>query len=217
MKTRRFAAALFLLAGLAACAEAPTLSPEGASPTANVLTSIVVSPSPVTVARGSTRQLSATAYDEFGAPMSGVSFTWSSAAPSVASVSSSGVVTGNAAGTATVYAVSGGVGGSTSVTVTTPPSVSLSGKMYVPRYESNPYTASVSGGSAPYTYEWRTRQGTASFWGSWQSWFSTGSSNYTYASISSCGLDRDQIEVRVTDSAGATATASFTFYLTNPC
>jgi hypothetical protein len=51
----------------------------------------------------------------------------------------------------------------------------------------------------------------------WGTWFSTGSTNYTYASISSCGLDRNDIQVQVTDALGATATADYIVYVTNPC
>lgn len=182
------------------------------------LTSISVSPNPASVYTGGTRQLTATGYDQYGATMSGLSFTWSSSNSSVASVSSSGLVSGVAVGSTSVTASASGRSGSATVNVTTPPlNASISGSQYVARHTSAQYTASTWGGTAPYTYEWRTRQGTASWWGSWQSWFSTGSTNYTYASINSCGLDRNQIEVRVTDAVGATFTTSYTVYITNPC
>ena len=95
--------------------------------------------------------------------------------------------------------------------------VSISGKQYVARHESAPYTATVTGGTAPFTYEWRTRQSGPGISGSWSSWFSTGSSNVTYASINSCGLNTNYLEVRVTDSAARQTTASYTMYITNPC
>lgn len=95
--------------------------------------------------------------------------------------------------------------------------VNISGSQYVARHQSAQYTANAAGGTAPYTYEWRSRQGSGWTWGAWQSWYSTGSTNYTYASINSCGLDRNQLEVRVTDSLGSTATSSITIYITNPC
>jgi Dual-action HEIGH metallo-peptidase len=98
-----------------------------------------------------------------------------------------------------------------------PLSVSISGKQYVARHESAPYTATPANGTAPYTYEWRTRQTGPSIWGSWSGWFSTGSSNVTYASINSCGLNTNYLEVRVTDAVGAQATGSYTIYITNPC
>lgn len=183
-----------------------------------VLTTISVTPNPTSVVLGGQRQLTASAFDQYGAPMSGVSFTWSSSSAGVATVSGSGLVTGVALGSASVTASSGGVSGSSSVSVVSPPlSVWISGKQYVARYESAQYTASASGGTTPYTYQWRSRQGTAYSWGTWQNWYSTGSTPSTYASISSCGLDRNQLEVRVTDATGATSVGSYTIYLTNPC
>ena len=110
----------------------------------------------------------------------------------------------------------GGNGGGT-IGIASALTVNISGSQSVARYQSAQYTANAAGGTAPYTYEWRSRQGNAWSWGAWQSWFSTGSTNYTYASISSCGLDRNQLEVRVTDSLGATATSSITIFISNPC
>lgn len=98
-----------------------------------------------------------------------------------------------------------------------PFSVSISGKQYVAKHESAPYTATVSGGTGPFTYEWRTRQSGPSTSGTWSGWFSTGSSNVTYASINSCGLNTNYLEVRVTDSTARQTTGSYTMYITNPC
>lgn len=183
-----------------------------------VLTSVSVSPTPTTVYVGGSRQLTATAKDQYGAAMSGYSFTWSSSNPSAASVSSSGLVSGVAAGSATITASTGGKSGSASVTVSnSPPSVWLAGPSSVTRYQSAQYTASASGGTAPYTYQWRSRQGNAYSWGSWQNWYSTGSTNYTYASVNGCGITRNQIEVLVTDANGGTATSSITSNVSNPC
>lgn len=183
-----------------------------------VLTSVTVSPTPTTVTTGSTRQLTATAKDQYGNTMSGYTFTWSSSSASVATVSSSGLVTGVSAGSATITASAGGKSGSASVTVSNPtPSVSITGPSSVTRYQSAQYTATANGGVTPYTYQWRTRQGSAWSWGSWQSWYSTGSTNYTFASVSGCGITRNQIEVLVTGANGATATSSMTATVSNPC
>jgi len=95
--------------------------------------------------------------------------------------------------------------------------VGISGKQYVAKHESAPYTATVNGGTGPFTYEWRTRQSGPSTSGTWSGWFSTGSSNVTYASINSCGLNTNYLEVRVTDSTSRQATGSYTMYITNPC
>ncbi|HEX5871506.1 MAG TPA: Ig-like domain-containing protein [Longimicrobium sp.] len=183
-----------------------------------VVTSIAVSPSPTTVFLGGTRQLTATAIDQYGYAMSGVAFTWGSGNTSLATVSGSGLVSGVGLGSVSISASAGGKTGYASVSVTNPPlAVGISGSQYVTRHQSAQYTANTSGGTPGYTYQWRTRQGSPSFWGSWSGWFSTGSTNSTYASINSCGLDRNQIEVLVTDALGATATSSYTVYISNPC
>lgn len=57
-------------------------------------------------------QLSARAVDSNGNTMTGVSFSWSSSNPALASVNSSGLVHANARGTVTIRASSGGVTGS---------------------------------------------------------------------------------------------------------
>lgn len=95
--------------------------------------------------------------------------------------------------------------------------VSISGKQNPALHESPPYTATVSGGTPGFTYEWRTRQSGPSTSGSWSGWFSTGTSNVTYASINSCGLNTNYLEVRATDSTGRQATGSYVMYLSNPC
>lgn len=183
-----------------------------------VLTSVTVAPTPTTVNVGGNRQLTATAKDQYGAAMSGYTFTWSSSNTAAATVGSTGLVTGVAPGSATITASTGGKSGSASVTVSYPaPSVSISGPSWVTRYQSAQYTAAANGGSTPYTYQWRTRQGNSSTWFSWQSWYSTGSTNYTFSSVNGCGITRNQIEVKVTDANGATAISSYTATVSNPC
>ena len=98
-----------------------------------------------------------------------------------------------------------------------PFSVSISGKQNPALHESPPYTATVNGGTPGFTYEWRTRQSGPSTSGSWSGWFSTGTSNVTYASINSCGLNTNYLEVRVTDSTARQTTGSYVMYLSNPC
>jgi hypothetical protein len=116
MKLSRTLLAVGLLAA-AACSDIPTggVRSTGA-PSRLVVNRVDVAPA--TVVQGSTAQLTATAYDANNNPTSySGSITWSSASPSVASVNSSGVVTGNAPGTATVFATIEGVVGSATVTV----------------------------------------------------------------------------------------------------
>ena len=86
---------------------------------AQVLTSITVSGGSTVVA-GSTLQLIAAARDQNGKAMTGA-FTWASDATAVATVSGSGLVTGVAAGGANIAASSGGVNGTTAITVTAAP------------------------------------------------------------------------------------------------
>ena len=67
---------------------------------------------------GATAQLSATARDESGGPAGGVEFTWSSSAASVATVSSTGLVTAVANGSATITArVKGGASAAATIAV----------------------------------------------------------------------------------------------------
>ena len=94
---------------------------------------------------------------------------------------------------------------------------SITGSQYINLHQSAQYTASLSGGTAPFTYEWRVRQGQALSWESWSPWYSTGTTNYTYASLHTCGYDRFQLEVAVRDSRSYTANATYTVYILNPC
>ena len=83
------------------------------------LTGLTLSPLTPSITKGATRQLTATgAYSDGTSRDLSTSATWSSSNPAVASVSSSGLVTGVAAGTATVTATSGGTNASTVVTIT---------------------------------------------------------------------------------------------------
>ena len=79
--------------------------------------SISVSPSSATVDVGATVQLTATA----SPPGTATTFTWSSSNAAVATVSSSGLVTGIAPGAATISAAAGGKTGSASISVPAPP------------------------------------------------------------------------------------------------
>src|SRR5207248_4994386 len=67
---------------------------------------------------GQTTQLTATPQDAGGNPLAGRAITWSSGNASVATVSQSGLVTANAAGSATITATSEGKSGSAAITVT---------------------------------------------------------------------------------------------------
>ena len=92
------------------------------------IVSVTVSPTSASLDVGATVSLSASVLDSGGQPVPGASLTWSSSAPDVASVSSTGVVTGLAEGDATITATAtNGVAGSSAVHVNAvgiPPSTS---------------------------------------------------------------------------------------------
>ena len=80
--------------------------------------SVVVSPAIASVAVGSKQQFSVTFKDGNGNTLTGRSITWASSNAEVAPVSSSGLVTGSMAGSATITATSEGVSGTAAVSVT---------------------------------------------------------------------------------------------------
>ncbi len=83
-----------------------------------ILQSITVSPSSPIVGQGSTVQLTATGVNDDGSTASLNSVDWSSSDTSVATVDTSGMLKGVAAGTATITAKSGSVSGTATVNVT---------------------------------------------------------------------------------------------------
>src|SRR2546427_8743647 len=70
----------------------------------SVVVTVTVSPAAPSVAVGGTLLLTATPKDANGNPLTGRTVTWASSAPAVATVSSTGLVTGMAAGAATITA-----------------------------------------------------------------------------------------------------------------
>src|SRR5881396_1065576 len=88
--------------------------------TSNPVASVTVSPPSGSVAVGQTWQLAATPKDAGGNPLSGRSITWSSGDPAAVTVDG-GLVTGVAAGSATITATSEGQSGTALVTVTAAP------------------------------------------------------------------------------------------------
>lgn len=106
------------ISAVAATASGTTTASTGVTCLAPVLQSITVAPATITLAAGGTAQLSATGVYSSG-PTESLTVTWSSSAPSVATVSSTGVVTCNAtatsAGQATITATSGTTTGSVTV------------------------------------------------------------------------------------------------------
>lgn len=102
--------------------------------------SVSVTPAQPTVAAGNTVQLTATPLDAQGQPLSGRAVTWQSGNTAIATVTSSGAVTGVALGSTTITATSEGQSGTAQVTVTAGPAAAL---------EANaPVSQSVTAGAA---------------------------------------------------------------------
>jgi uncharacterized protein YjdB len=108
-----------------------TASSEGKSGTATVavtgapVAAVNVTPPTASVVVGQTTTLSAQPVDANGAALSGRAIAWSTSNDKVATVDQSGVVTGVAAGQATITATSEGKSGSAVVTVTAVPVASV--------------------------------------------------------------------------------------------
>jgi len=118
-----------VVTGIAAGAATITATCAGKSGTAAitvtaappVVTTVTVAPPTASINVGATVTLTATVKDAQGNVMTGQTITWSSSNTAIATVSSGGVVTGVAAGSATVTATCSGKTGSSAVTVTSPP------------------------------------------------------------------------------------------------
>ncbi|HEV8263322.1 MAG TPA: Ig-like domain-containing protein, partial [Gemmatimonadales bacterium] len=114
-----------LVTGGAAGTATITASSEGKNGTAAITVTVVpvatvtVSPAAASVPVGQTVQLAATPKDASGNPLSGRVVTWATSNAAVATVNGSGLVTGGAAGTATITASSEGKNGTAAITVTT--------------------------------------------------------------------------------------------------
>jgi uncharacterized protein YjdB len=100
-----------------------TASANGATGHATVVVStgavktIAITPSSVSLVTGVTKQLAATLTDAAGNTISGQAVSWSSSSSTVATVSTSGLVTANRSGSATITAAAGGASGRATLTV----------------------------------------------------------------------------------------------------
>lgn len=115
------ALAVSLLSGVAlfACGTEGSTGP----PQQPIVVSVVITPSSAALESiGATLPLSASALDAIGNTISGKTFTWSSANENSVSVSSSGLVTAVANGSATITATTDGVSGTAFVIVVVFPS-----------------------------------------------------------------------------------------------
>lgn len=99
---------------------------DGTGPGQKPVASVTVAPLLDTIAPAATVQLTATAKDAAGNPVSGRTVTWSSSSPSVATVSSTGLVTGVDSGSVAITAsVEGKNGGATIAVYTRVASVTV--------------------------------------------------------------------------------------------
>jgi len=85
-------------------------------PTGTLVASVVIN-APRNIALGKSVQFSAVALDQNGQIVIGATFEWSSSNTAIATVSSTGVVTGVAAGSATITARLGTISDSVEITV----------------------------------------------------------------------------------------------------
>ena len=180
-----------------------------APPPNPVVTSVTVSPPSTSVATGATVTLTATVKDQQGNVMGGQTIAWSTSDASVATVSSNGVVTGVAAGSATITATSSGKSGTSSITVTAPPSV-------VTTVTVAPASASINvGATVSLTATVRDAQGNVMN-GQTVSWTT---SNGSYATVNSngvvTGVSTGQATITATAS-GKTGTSTITVSAPTP-
>jgi len=108
-------------------------------------TQVTVSPPDTAIASGATVQLTATARDGFGDPVSGASYQWSSLNPTVATVSATGLVHSEGpAGIATIQATTGTISGAAQVTVLDSLIVART------KLPGSPYAANISSTNVAY-------------------------------------------------------------------
>lgn len=96
------------------------VAPQGHEPAPVAVASILLGPNPSALEPGGTAILRATPRDDRGTPLDDRPVVWTSSDPAVATVSSSGVVTGVAPGTATIMASSEAKSAQVRVTVNAP-------------------------------------------------------------------------------------------------
>lgn len=127
---------------------------------------ISISPTQASVVATKTVTLAVTLTDTLGKKVASPSVTWSSDKPAIAKVSSSGVVTGVAAGTAKITAASSGVSVSAMVTVTPQPSPPPSqetvpqgpGSLFSGYSESSPHWSHIRTLATDFYYHWNAAE-----------------------------------------------------------
>jgi uncharacterized protein YjdB len=174
------------------------------APPATPVATVDVTPATVTVGAGQTAQLTATPKSATGAPLTGRSITWISSNLAVATVSSTGLVTGVSAGTATITATSEGKSGQAAVTVTAAPPVPVATVSVTPATASVVIGQTVQLAATPKDANGNTLSGRVVTWSS---------SNAAVATVSATGLVTGVSAGAATITAmseGKTGTASIT-------
>lgn len=108
MKQRNLCAALAataILLLIAGCGGGGYGSSSGSSSGNGSISTITISPTSSTIAMNATQQFTATAKDSSGNTITGVTYTWKSSAPGVATINGNGLATGVAAGVTMITAV----------------------------------------------------------------------------------------------------------------
>src|SRR5690349_18055382 len=95
---------LLTVAGLTACGDKITVPPPTTIPVSNVVREVTVSPQNVSIPVNGTAQLSASVNADAG--VTDRTVTWTTSSATVATVDANGLVTGKAAGVATITAAS---------------------------------------------------------------------------------------------------------------
>jgi len=113
------------LALLSSCTLAFVVACGGYSSGPPPVATVDVSAPPASIVVGQSAQLSATAKDAKGNTLTGKTATWSTSSATIATVSSAGLVTGVAPGTASITATIDGKAGSQPVTIVPPPVASV--------------------------------------------------------------------------------------------
>lgn len=148
---------------------------------APAVTRVVTAPSSKAIIAGQTTQLTATAYEQQNNPMTGVTFSWSSTVPGVATVSSTGFVTSTGvAGQTQVIAAASGKADTTLVTVA-PVSAAITGSLvYTPPYPTANarLTWSAASGATSYKIFRKCKYSDGSSYG-YDLWDTTSSTSYT--------------------------------------
>src|SRR5207245_2421542 len=173
-----------LVSGAAVGSATITATSEGQSASATItvatvpVAAVAMSPATAAVLVGATVQFTATLLDAAGNVLSGRSVTWASTGPAVATVSSTGLVTGVAPGAVTITATSEGQGGSAAITVTVPASTSpgtvtdLAVAGVTETSVTLSFTELDDGTGAPANYDVRTAVGSTLTW-----WLANGALN----------------------------------------